>query len=291
MVYIDSVTLPSYESEAGFLRGERRTMFSTFYPFQVFEFPAGQKIVLDDITLLYGGNGVGKTTLLNVIAQKCDAIRHSEFSDSAFFDSYASLCGIEYKTEPPAVQYLSSDDVFDMIMNVRYLNNDIDNHREQLIEGYASLKMRVAQNMDELLLHGMSDYDRWKNVTDAVTQNQSQFVKERLSRNIDMGSNGETALRYFTERIDKNSVYIIDEPENSLSVDFQMQLKEFIEASARFYNCQFVISTHSPIFLSSDHAAVFDISKDKIEKKNWTELENIRKLFSFFDQHRQEFLT
>lgn len=288
MVFLNSISFPTYDDEIEFLSHERRTMFSSFYPFQVFEFREMQRIDFDNITLLYGGNGVGKTTVLNVIAEKCNAVRHSEFSDSAFFDSYTDLCYLDYNVENPDAQYLSSDDVFDMIMNVRYLNNDIDNHREQLIEGYASIKRSAANNPDERLLHGMDDYERWK-IANTGKISQSKFVKERLSRNIDMGSNGETALRYFTQKIDRDSLYIIDEPENSLSVDYQIQLKEFIEASARFYNCQFIISTHSPVFLSMNCARVYDITEEKISRKNWTELENVRKLFDFFEEHRQEF--
>ena len=293
MLFIKSITVPTYEEERNRLSEERSTMFSTFYPFQIFKFIDRQKMDFSDITVLYGANGAGKTTLLNVIAQKCDAIRHSEFSDSAFFNDYTAMCRVEYDQDSPKVQYLSSDDVFDMIMNVRYLNNDIDDHREQLICGYASLKRRAAANHEELLLHGLSDYDRWKNVTDAASKkvSQSKFVKERLSRNIDLGSNGETAMRYFTEHIDRDSVYILDEPENSLSVDYQLQLKEYIQSSARYYNCQFIISTHSPIFLSLKNANVYEISRNSIERKNWTELDNVRKLFDFFYQHRKEFFV
>lgn len=47
---------------------------------------------------------------------------------------------------------------------------------------------------------------------------QSKFVKERLAKNVDMFSNGETSMRYFTEHIDRDAVYLPDEPENSLSI-------------------------------------------------------------------------
>lgn len=65
-------------------------------------------------------------------------------------------------------------------------------------------------------------------------------------------SNGESAYRYFTESIGENGLYILDEPENSLSPNRQMELKRFIEDSVRF----FWVSVYyiNPFTLSSCHA-------------------------------------
>ena len=106
--------------------------------------------------------------------------------------------------------------------------------------------MKKAVNEEGYInLHGLDDYDRWKEVHAVLSKTQSQFVKERLAKNVDMFSNGETAMRYFTEHIDRDAIYLLDEPENSLSPQNQLQLKYFIEDSVRNFGCQFVISTHS----------------------------------------------
>jgi predicted ATPase len=102
-------------------------------------------------------------------------------------------------------------------------------------------------------------------------------------------SNGESAFEYFTRKIGENALYLLDEPENSLSAKLQMQLAQFIEDSARFYNCQFVISTHSPFLLSMKEAKIYDLDSVPVAEKRWTELENVRVYHDFFESHRKEF--
>jgi predicted ATPase len=95
-------------------------------------------------------------------------------------------------------------------------------------------------------------------------------------------SNGENAFRYFTEKIGDNGFFILDEPENSLSPKRQIELVSFIEDSARFFGCQFVISTHSPFLLSLDRAKIYDLDCDPVQVKKWTDLENVRTYYEFF---------
>ena len=49
-------------------------------------------------------------------------------------------------------------------------------------------------------------------------------------------------MKYYTERITENALYLIDEPENSLSAVFQQELAAFLADSARFFGCQLVIA-------------------------------------------------
>ena len=104
-----------------------------------------------------------------------------------------------------------------------------------------------------------------------------------------MFSNGETAMRYFTEHIDRDAVYLLDEPENSLSPQNQLQLKYFIEDCVRNHGCQFIISTHSPFLLSLRGAKIYDLDGDPAGVKHWSELENIRAYYDLFDSRRREF--
>ena len=64
----------------------------------------------------------------------------------------------------------------------------------------------------------------------------------------------ENAFKYFTDSIQAGGLYILDEPENSLSVEMQMNLVKYIVGMTQFYECQFVISTHSPFILSIPNA-------------------------------------
>ena len=59
--------------------------------------------------------------------------------------------------------------------------------------------------------------------------------------------------------------------------------------SARFFGCQFVISTHSPFLLAIPGAVVYDLDSRPVRVRSWTELENVRVYFSFFREHENEF--
>lgn len=292
MIYLKRLALTSGIDEINTISFEKRTCFSTMYPFNIFPIKELEYIDFSPITIFYGGNGSGKTTLLNVIAEKINAIRHSQYNKSPFFERYVNLCKIDADDIPQSSQILSSDDVFDYVMNMRYLNENVDFHREELFRGYGLHHRRAALEEEGYTkLHGLEDYDRWKEVQDALNKkkSQSQFVKERLAKNVDMFSNGETAMRYFTEHIDRDAIYLLDEPENSLSICFQLELAKYIRDSARHYGCQFIISTHSPILLSLEGASIYDLDSTPATTRKWTELENVRKYYEFFKEHEWQF--
>ena len=102
-------------------------------------------------------------------------------------------------------------------------------------------------------------------------------------------SNGESAFSYFTNEIKEDALYLLDEPENSLSPRLQRELADFLMDSARFYGCQFVISTHSPFLLALKGAKIYDLDAVPVETKKWTELENVRIWHDFFSEHEKEF--
>lgn len=291
MIYLKRFRLASEDEEVQEMTLEKRTCFGTIYPFKIFPQKQLEIIDFEPVTIIYGGNGSGKTTLLNVIADKIGAIRHSEYNKSAFFERYTNICRIYADRIPQNSQMLSSDDVFDYVMNMRYLNSNVDYHREELFKGYGLLRERTVNEEGYRHLHGLDDYDRWKEANDTIsrTKTQSQFVRERLAKNVDMFSNGETAMRYFTEHIDRDAIYLLDEPENSLSIKFQIDLAKYISDSARFYNCQFIISTHSPILLSIKQAKIYDLDSCPVSAKEWTKLENVRAYYDFFKEHEREF--
>ena len=139
-------------------------------------------------------------------------------------------------------------------------------------------------------MKSLDDYDEFKKAVLSKKTTQSQYVRNNLVRNVREHSNGESALLYFQEKIRDNALYLLDEPENSLSPDKQMDLMRFLEDSARFYGCQFIISTHSPFLLSMHGAKIYDLEENPVDVKKWTELRNVRKWFEFFEEHREEFM-
>ena len=62
----------------------------------------------------------------------------------------------------------------------------------------------------------------------------SKYIRDRLvNNNIVESSNGESALMFWEKEIEEDSIYILDEPENSLSAENQLKLKKYIEDSVR----------------------------------------------------------
>ena len=138
-------------------------------------------------------------------------------------------------------------------------------------------------------MKSMEDYDRLTKVNKTRRKSQTQFVKSELMDNIRELSNGESAYKYFTDKIGENGLFILDEPENSLSPKRQMELKRFIEDSVRFFGCQFILSTHSPFLLSMQSAKIYDLSEPAVSVKKWTELENIHLYRDFFISNNDRF--
>ncbi len=281
--YIQSLMLASDAFETNYIINQKRTCFNTIYPFKIFPDKELGKIDFAPITILYGGNGSGKTTLLNVIAEKTHVIRHSAFNKSHFFGDYVDGCRICASGIPENSQILTSDDVSDYLLNLRCMNDGIDTRRVELFDEYLDRKYSSFR------LRSLSEYDNWKESYDAKSKSQSRFVKERLMRNVDMFSNGESAMKYFTDRIDENALYLLDEPENSLSIRLQLELARYISDSARFFGCQFIIATHSPVLMSVEKALVYDLDSIPVSAKNWWELENVRIYYDFFNKNRRLF--
>lgn len=124
----------------------------------------------------------------------------------------------------------------------------------------------------------------------ARSHTQSKYIRKNLVDNVREHSNGESAFLYFSEKIQENGLYLLDEPENSLSPQKQQELLKFLEDSARFFGCQFIMATHSPFLLSMKGAKIYDMDEEPVDVKRWTELENVREYYRFFKKYEDEFL-
>lgn len=287
MIYLESFRLPDWGREEAFLGNDlktKRTVYSSYYPFGVFRDRDLPEFVMEPITILYGGNGSGKSTILNLMADKLAIPRKAAYNRSDFFPDYVSLCHYEMAGYPAESRIVTSDDVFNYLLQIRHLNEDLDDERQKLFEEYNQAKYRSKG----FQMRSLDDYDKLKSVVDARRKTGSGFVKERLSQNIREHSNGESAFKYFTQEVKENALYLLDEPENSMAPALQLELKQFIEDSARFFGCQFVIATHSPFLLAMEQAVIYDLDADPVRERKWTELENVRTYYQFFKEHEEE---
>ena len=294
MKYIDSFSIASFKQEEDYIlerrnitKAEMTCYSNSIYPFNIFTWKKLRTIEFENITIICGGNGCGKSTLLNIIAEKLGVMRRSPFNYTPYYEDYLKLCSAELtfgRRLPETSRIITSDDVFDFLLDIRSLNAAIDRRREDLFIEYND----GSRNSRNYRLSSLDDYDELKRRNDARRMTKSQYVGRSLPKNLNTQSNGESAFTYFTQEIRDNALYLLDEPENSLSAALQKKLADFITDSARFYNCQFIISTHSPFLLAMKDALVYNLETTPAGICPWYDVASVRLWYDFFREHEAE---
>ena len=256
MVYLKRFSFPSMHEELSFLHpgdsldSDRRPLLHTgsFYPFNILPYVSLNKMEFDSVTILYGENGCGKTTALNIIAEKLHLKRDSLFNSGRFLNDYLDMCKYNEDDFREYAQFfnhnsriITSDDIFNYSMKKREFNKQLFSKTKDVDEEYWKIRAGSPN------LQSLEDYDRWHTRNEAI-KSKSAFLKKRLEREEEENSNGETAMLYFIKRMENEGLYLLDEPENSLSLENQMKLADYIHSSARFFNCQLSTTVISESF-------------------------------------------
>lgn len=283
MIYLDSFHLPSFEQESMYT-------YPTKYPFSMFSERELYDIFFGPITIFYGGNGSGKSTLLNIINSKLGFTRKSSFYADDTFDTYVNMCkyklalddyGKEAKL-PVNSKIIASEDIIHFILGIRDKNNKTEEKRLELEKEYQAAKFGKYQ------FKSLDDYDNLVKTVNARSQTQTKYINKR-STLFRQYSNGESVLRYFDSELENDGLYLLDEPENCLSPKYQIELLKLIVECSHYCSCQFIIATHSPFLLSIPNAKIYNLDLNPVETSKWTELENVRLYYEFFNRHQEEF--
>jgi len=298
MIYLNSVLLPDQATESGCFGSLTPTYYTTLYPFQIFPGKGLERVEFSDITIFCGGNGSGKSTLLNVLCEKLGLHRDAMFNKTELFAGYVEIVECDLRVYDRArlrdlyavSRIITSDDVFNHILHVREKNENVDFKKKVILEQRRSYLRDSSSWPREINTEDPESIARYRDFADMTSgKTYSHLVKARNLLNERTYSNGENGYRYFSEAIQPGGLYLLDEPENSLSAHNQLELADFIQGMARFYNCQFIISSHSPFILATPHARVYDMDSTPVTEKPWTELESIRAYHDFFEKHSAEF--
>lgn len=285
MVYLKSFELLSENTEYWMIC-QKRNIHISYYPLRIFPEKDFQHITFEPITIFYGGNGSGKSTLLHIIAAKLNAKQRNANNFGDLFSSYVEACDFQLEDGRfREAKLILSDDVFDALLDLRAINSNVNRRKEELSQEYHHYKQTSA-----ITYSSLGQYEDLKNKVDANRLTESKYIKSRLTNNnLPQQSNGQTALAFWEREIQENAIYLIDEPENSLSATNQLKLKQYIEEAARFYHCQFIIATHSPFLLSLPYAKIYDLDTNPVQTRKWTELENVKLYYEFFKQNQSQF--
>ena len=298
MLYLGSLQLPDDGAEFTALYGgvhegtvhDRNykytmTCYENTYPFGVFPKRELTYVEFAPITIFAGGNGSGKSTLLNVIAEKLDLSRSAPFNTTPFFRDYIKECRVNDDGEPlipRGSRIITSDDVFQSILKNRRINEERDAERDALIDEYWTERDRRIRG-GGIIRGNILKYEEDLKRSNLTMGTPSKYVKAYLSRPAEEASNGECALKFFTDAIGEDALFLLDEPENSLSPVFQVQLASFLLEAARFYGCQLVIATHSPILMAYPNADILEFSEQGIQKVSYRETEHYKITKQFID--------
>lgn len=252
------------------------------YPYHVFRGKEIVPFVFAPITVFYGSNGSGKSTLLNIIANKlklkggeypaCNSFGTvdycGQFSGECCFDfGEEEKTGRPFRHVPPNSRYIKSEDILYEIKKIQ--------QRQVLEEGMAYDCVKQGMKVSEARDFAVSREGRRQ-------QRYIQFAQEKYS-------NGETALQYLEEFLQPDALYLLDEPEVSLSPANQVRIAQSINHMSRYLNCQFLIATHAPFLLGTLDAKIYNIDSAEYDICKWSELENVRYFYDFFKAHEEEF--
>ena len=295
-MYITHFSLPSFNEEFavlyhedGPMLGQMKCNSGNIYPFNIFPDRVEKmgSLSLDfmsPITILYGNNGSGKTTILNLIAEYINASRHSTFNKSGLFYDYLELCDGDLKERGQKKLMITSDDVFEHLLRERRKFDIFNSERIRYNEHISNERLRFDRERVSIDFEDPESIDAYKRRCQVLNNSNSKLIVKKMGVDKKGQSNGETAIDFFTDQIQTRGVYLIDEPENSLSPKMQQALADYIKVMTQELDCQFIIASHSPFFIGIEGAAVYDLDSHIIEPCDWRELESIQVYREFFRQ-------
>ena len=269
---------------SSFMLSNRRLKNTNIYPYNVFKDKDIEPFVFSSITILYGNNGSGKSTILNIIANKLK-LKGKEYATANSFGivdycgQFSNECrysladdertGKVFKKVPASSRYIKSEDILYEIKKIE--------QKQVLSDGMVYDYVQKGLTKEEAKKY--LETKEGGNQLDYILFGQEKF------------SNGETAIQFFEDNIVPDSLYLLDEPEVSLSPANQVKLAEELNKMARLLGCQFIIATHSPFMLGTlSEAKIYNLDTDDCRISKWNELENVRYFYDFFKAREDEFI-
>lgn len=250
------------------------------YPFNILKNKEPDIFIFNNITVLYGNNGSGKSTILNIIAHKLN-LKGKERNYSKidgwnpYFEEFSYECeyelgenedGKKIRRIPEESRFIKSEEI---LYEIRKIQQD------------AILQESIESNLArEIGIKNMQEFLKTK-------EGEKQYARFQFAQ--DKYSNGETTMQILEDNIQPDTLYLLDEPEVSLSPQNQVKLAEEINKMARYLGVQFIIATHSPFMLGILNAKIYNLDTKNYKVQKWSELENVRYFYDFFKSKMDEF--
>lgn len=261
---------------------DKQVKCPNIYPYNVFRGKYVEPFIFEPITVFYGNNGSGKSTLLNIIANKLEVKgRENPISNALGYVDYCNKfteeCGF----------CLSEDDngwpIKELPANSRYIKS------EDIL--YEIKKIQQTRILGDGMVYDLVQEGKTKEEAEKyLASKEGSKLQGFIEFSQEKYSNGETSMKFFDKYLIPDALYLLDEPEVSLSPANQVALAENLNNMARFLGCQFIVATHSPYLLGTINAKIYDIDSKEYDVKKWSELENVRYFYNFFKKHEADFI-
>ena len=250
------------------------------YPYNVLKNKDPQIFIFDNITVLYGNNGSGKSTILNMIAHRLN-LKGKEKNNPEiigtmnYFEEYTNNC--EYELGESEI----GKKMYRVPENSRYIKSEEILYEIRKIQQEAVLQESIESNLAR-----ERGIDRAREFLESK-EGKKQFGRFQFAQ--DKYSNGETTLQILEDNLEPDNLYLLDEPEVSLSPQNQVKLAEQMNQMARYLGMQFVVATHSPFMLGILESKIYNLDTVDYKVQKWSELENVKYFYEFFKRRKDEF--
>ena len=196
------------------------------------------------VTIIVGENGMGKSTLLEGIA------------NLAGFDEAGGASGYKPVDHSDAIEAMGGR--LSSALRAGWLPK-ISNGWFFRAESFFS----VARYMDKVQ-------------TEVIPDVPDGTPPDFLSH-----SHGEGFLRFFQERCQRQGIFIFDEPESALSPSRQIEFLKLLQRMDESRICQVIMATHSPMLMAYPQARLLRLSKYGLEPVTVRETDHYKVMREF----------
>lgn len=211
-----------------------------------------------NISFFVGENGSGKSTILESIAAYTEipiagSLRLEDDESLAAANELANYLSIRFHNKSRQGFFMRSEDFIGYARKLKIQIKELEQEAQEVKKTFTGGDIKLTLG--------------------AILGERQQLI-DRYTEDMEAMSHGEGFLKFFTSRITGRGLYLIDEPEAALSPQRQLSLISLIKTKAEKTNSQFIIATHSPIFMSIPNSEVFHFQNNTIEKIDYRETDH-----------------